>query len=257
MNLKLSWSNPCFGLFVPKVSLIVTTLALSLGSVRAQDWTPYGNQNQPPPDSTNLTVTSLLNLCGTNDPAPKTNITCQAPGAITIGNNLNQSFGCLTVNGNTSITEDCQSLGSQFNNNAACAITQKSLECFTGGLNINSGCLNINGWQGNLGQSSNCGQLLFANTGQTLNCEVKNVIFDLTGNTVCKSDTCNYVTPGSCVDYGEWICDPNNNSLCELVPYDCVPEPKTTIAGIALVAFLLFRERSRLARFFVRPQAKD
>jgi hypothetical protein len=182
------------------------------------------------------TAQGLINLCLQNN--------C----GVTLGNNNCQTFGQLTIDSACStLNLGCTGAG----------ITTKTCETFTGGLNINSGSLLcINGWQGSLGKSGACGELFFANVGQALNCEVTNCVFDLATNQ-CGVTCTNYVANNCDLDYGMWITCPTNSCLCELVPYCCVPEPKTILAGLALLGAICWVERRRLAalrdRLFAQP----
>jgi hypothetical protein len=127
----------------------------------------------------------------------------------------------------------------------------KTPETFTGALTIASGAeLFIRGWQGNLGMSGTQGQLFFANVGQSLGTELNSVVFELATNLAGPTATTYDPTDGANYDYGEWITDPNNTALDELVPYAAVPEPTTILAGLILVGVVARRERQRVARMF-------
>jgi len=187
---------------------------------------------------------------------------------LAIGGTNAQTFSTLTVNETTTtLTLDNASGASShnYNNDTTHAITATTAETFTGGLVINSGDkLVVDGWQGvALGGTGSKGQLFFSNDGNTLplGTEVTNVIFDLTANaagpTTSPYDPGTGTLEGSEYDYGEWIADPNNSSLDELVPYAMVPEPATILGGLALLGTLVWRERRRLAalhgQFFAQP----
>ena len=195
---------------------------------------------------------SILNIPGQT--SGNVNLTFQNNSALTLGNNHTQTFGQLTINGNTTLNEDFNSASTVAGNNSAFAITHKTQETFTGGLAFTSASykLTIYGWQGPaLGETSTAGQLLFNNYSDTLplDTEITDVIFDLTGNQVGPTGS-NYVTPGSSLDYGMWIADPSNSSLDELVPYAVVPEPATIFGGLILLGALAWRERQRWAHLF-------
>jgi hypothetical protein len=198
---------------------------------------------------------SILNFPGQT--SGNVNLAFQNNSAFTLGNNHTQTFGQLVINGNTSLNEDFNSNSTQAFNNKAFAITTKTQETFTGGLAFTSPnyTLTIYGWQGpQLGATSSAGQLLFNNDNNSLplGTEVTNVIFDLAGNQAGPT-TSNIISAGSVYDYGEWIADPNNSGLDELVPYAVVPEPSTILAGMILVGALVWRERRRLAPLFALP----
>ena len=227
-------------------------------------------------DTTSITVqdSAPLNLVGSSNSGVATqttgrvNLTESDGSTITLGNNQGNgansksTFGQLTVIGNTTLTEDyassttTPSAGNGFNN-PAFAITQKTQFTFTGGLTFEQNTpnstptLTINGWQGTPGTSSVGGQLLFSNTdipASELNTEITDVLFDLAGNNNgTKISPISVTGESSAYDYGEWITDISNPSLYELVPYAAVPEPKTVLAGLALLSLLGWRERRRLA----------
>jgi hypothetical protein len=230
------------------------TITGALGTAKGNSTTVIVNDGGP----LNLVGNSNSGSIKTNggQTSGNVNLSFQNNSAITLGGNQTQTFGQLTINGNTTLNEDFASSSTTAFNNQLYAISTKTQETFTGGLNITNGTLTIYGWQGpQLGATSSGGQLLFDNAGNTLalGTEVKNVIFDLASNQAGPTGS-NYVSPGSNLDYGEWIADPLNSSLDELVPYDCVPEPATVFAGVALLSALAWRERRRLADLFTPSQ---
>ena len=211
--------------------------------------------------STTITVndSGALNLIGSSNAGStstgKVNLTFQNNTSFTLGNNSAKTFGLLTINGNTSLTQDNNGAASSVNNpnnNSAFALTSSSQATFTGGLSIAAGdTLTIYGWQGTkLGGTSSGEQLLFGNTGLVTGQEVKDVVFDLSSNTAGPTGSTYDSTKGSQYDYGEWIVDPNNSGLDELVPYAAVPEPKTILAALVILGAVAYRERRRFS--FVR-----
>jgi hypothetical protein len=158
-------------------------------------------------------------------------------------------------------------------------ITSSKVIQFDGGFSPGSSTLTITGWQGQIGNSGGGvdAKLYFANTipGVTpyapttpLYGIVFDVVFDLSTNTNGSSFIGQSVGGGPAIpnfygfatgnpdqptmnsndDFGEWIIGPSG--FAELVPYfGAVPEPKTVIAGLALLGLLAWRERRRLGAF--------
>jgi hypothetical protein len=216
--------------------------------------------------TTNVTVDDggPLNLIGNSNAGQVStgivNLAFQNNSNFSFGNNTAQTFGKLTVtNDNTTLTLDYNAKAYSYFGTGN-AITAKTAETFTGALTINSGAkLTIDGWQGQLGHSGTDAELFFANTGQSLDTEVKDVAFDLATNQAGPTGSTYDSVDGSSYDYGMWITDPSNSSLYELVPYAAVPEPKTILAGLALLGALGWRERRRLtvlhSRLFPQPES--
>lgn len=196
----------------------------------------------------------------------KVNLTFQNNSNLTLGNNSTKSFGELTINGNTSLTQDNFSAVSNNNknNNTDFAITTKTQATFTGGLNIEAGRLTIYGWQGPaLGATSSGEQLLFSNVDPNTSLPLvtgvalTDVIFDLATNQAGPTGSPFDPADGSQYDYGMWITDPSNSSLDELVPYACVPEPASILGALVLLGALVYRERRRLAAFGFYSQPEN
>ena len=227
------------------------TITGALGTAQGSNTTVTVNDGGP------LNLIGSSNAGSVAGTSGQVNLNFQNHSNVTLGNNTNKTFGELTINGNTSLTQDNVSAVSanNLNNESAFALTAKSQATFTGGLNITSGnTLTIYGWQGvALGGTSSDEQLLFnpvdATTGLTnvLGVELTNVLFDLTTNEAGPTTSPYDPSAGAQYDYGEWIVDPNNSSLDELVPYAAVPEPASVFGALALLGLLVYRERRRFA----------
>ena len=111
----------------------------------------------------------------------------------------------------------------------------------------------IYGWQGaELGDAGHGPQILWPAAGLVTGKEITDVVFDLSANKRGPTGSSYDPTGGPHDDYAEWIVDPKNSHLDELVPYAAVPEPTTILAALALLGAVAYGERRRLACLFAR-----
>lgn len=160
-------------------------------------------------------------------------------------------------------------------------ITNPGVAQYINAFQPGSNVLTVYGWQGQIGDTNvggtggTYGHLLFASaTGDTsvlpTDGIVYSVIFDLSDNANGATSTTTNSVGGTFIpdfsadgllanqDYGEWIAS-SIPGYFELVPYyGPVPEPKTILAGLALLGVLCWYERRRLndlyGRYFVRAE---